>query len=533
MAEQPSTASASRSAQLRARVPSYIRWSFAATILFGLVAHGFAFTNDLLNHDDVYHLLWCDYGALSGRWLLPTVLEWDGAFSVPWLIGLLSLLCLAVTTCVTTTLLRIRGRVGCVLAAALLAGFPTATATFSYMFTADAYFFALMLAALAAYVVARHPFAGIPLGCVALIASLGIYQSYFPVAAALMVGALLFDCLEGRDGLGRIFLRGVRMLVVLGVSVVCYMALAKIATAKLGGLTDYMGISEMGHISYADLPALILKCYTHYANLFWQNDNGFYFGFLKPLLFLAIVMGVLLLLVTITRRGLSVGHAVLALVLAGLYPLAANCIHVMVAGGDVHDLMVYGALFVLLLPLGLIDFASAYTAELGGARNVLQVAMSWFIVVVLALTAYSYAVGDNKAYLKMDVVKSQLTAYSNRLLSAVEQTEGYTPGMPLVLIGNTQKEPALTTLTPELEDLYLVGVLNTASMRAQYSYGEFLTQYMAYPGEVCVRNSANDDRQAIAKQYEKLPEVANMAIYPAKDSIKIIDGRIVVKLNEP
>lgn len=531
MAQQPFDEPMSSNAQWWRRVPEYIRWTFATTILFGLVAHGYAFTNDLLNHDDVYHLLWCDYGALSGRWLLPTVLEWDGAFSMPWLIGLLSLLCLAVAACFTTTLLHIRGRVGCVLAAALLAAYPTAAATFSYMFTADAYFFALMLAAFAAYIVARRPLLGLPLGALALVASLGIYQSYFTVAAALMVGALIFDCLEGRERLGRIFLRGVRMVAVLGVSILIYMALAKLATANMGGLTDYMGISEMGHISLSALPSLIIKCYSAYATLFWQNSSGFYFGFLRPLLLLALVAGALLVLVAVTRRGLCMGHALLVFVLALLFPLAANCIHIMVAGGEVHDLMVYGALLVLLLPLGLIDFMNDHADEFGGGLRIGQVGLSWFVVIVLAFTAYSYTVCDNKAYLKMEIAKDQITAYSNRLLSAVEQTAGYTVGMPLVLIGSTSKEPALANLTPELEELYLVGVLNVASMRAQYSYGEFLTQYMAYPGEVCVANSADEERKVVAEQVAALPQVENMATYPAAGSIQVIDGRMVVKLN--
>ena len=179
------------------RVPGEIRWTFIMAVVMGLVTHMYAFTNDLLNHDDIYHLLQCEYGAQSGRWFLPIVLGWDGTYSMPWLIGALSVLCLALTACFTVSLLRIQGRLGALITVTLLVAYPTVAATFSYMFTADEYFFGLFLASFAAYAAARMPRMGLPLGAVALILSLGIYQSYFPVAAVLMVGALLFDTLDG------------------------------------------------------------------------------------------------------------------------------------------------------------------------------------------------------------------------------------------------------------------------------------------------------------------------------------------------
>ena len=116
------------------KLPAYIRWTFVAAVIMGFVAHLFVFTNDLINHDDIYHLFQCVYGAQSGRWFLPTVLQWDGSYSLPWLIGVLSILCLAVTACFTVNLLRIRGRLGILVTVTLLVAYPTVAATFSYMF---------------------------------------------------------------------------------------------------------------------------------------------------------------------------------------------------------------------------------------------------------------------------------------------------------------------------------------------------------------------------------------------------------------
>ena len=151
----------------------------------------------------------------------------------------------------------------------------------------------------------------------------------------------------------------------------------------------------------------------------------------------------------------------------------------------------------------------------------------------MSFTAYSYVVTDNKAYLKMSLSRDQLMAYSNRLISAIEQTPGYTPGMTLVLTGSSVAEPGFTAQIPELSELWMVGVLDAGQLRSKYSYGEFLRYYMAYPGEVYLTNSSDNvaDKREWAREIAAKPEVVAMPNYPAEGSIAIIDGVVVVKLN--
>ena len=127
------------------KIPRYIRLTYAAAVVLGLSVHLYMFTNKFTNHDDLNQMFYADYGTASGRWLLPSVLRLDGNISIPWLIGLLSILCLAGTACLTVALFRIRRPFGCIVTAALLVAFPAVTATFGYMFSADAYFLSLQI----------------------------------------------------------------------------------------------------------------------------------------------------------------------------------------------------------------------------------------------------------------------------------------------------------------------------------------------------------------------------------------------------
>lgn len=509
--------------RLRERVPSYIKWSFVSAIVLGLAAHLYMMTNKLPNHDDVFHLFGCENGAGAGRWLLTTMIPLHGSFSAPWMIGMLSLLALAGTVCLTTNLLCIHRLFAVVVTAALIVAFPAATATFSYLFLADAYFFALFLAAFAAYAVARMPIMGMPLGAIAIILSMGIYQSYFPVAAVLMVGALLFDCLEGEQSFFQIVWRGVKMVGTLALGILVYMAITRWIGARIGGLSDYMGISSMGSISLSSLPTLLHECYSSYRDYFFDNALGWYFQFTHYCIYIAFICGAVLLVTLLLRRRVGFLRGLLALVLVLLYPLAGNIIHVMVGGGTIHDLMIYGTAFVLVLPLALASFACEHADEMGGVRRGLQTVMAWLVLVAMALTSYNYIVTDNKAYLKLEIGLEQIKAYSNRLISAIERIDGYSTAYPVVLVGAKNPDAMLAT-SPELEDLSLTGILDMGAFRMEYSYGSLLNDLMALPNMVMTEENA-EVAAAIGDVRSFMPT------YPAEGSVQIVNNYIVVRLN--
>lgn len=368
------------------------------------------------------------------------------------------------------------------------------------------------------------PIWGLPLGTILLILSMGIYQSYFPVAAVLMVGALLFDCLEGRAFFGRTLLRGVKMVATLALGIVVYMAVARLATMASGGLSDYMGISSMGSLSLSKLPELVRQSLESYETYFLQNELGWNFSFIPLLVIAAWVSGVVLLATLLLRRQVGVLRGLLALVLVLLYPLAGSLIHIMVAGAAVHDLMIYGLLYALILPLALASFAATHADEMGSLRSALQSLMSWIVIASMALTAYNYIVTDNKAYLKMALGFTQIEAYSNRLATMIQSVPGYSPSLAVVLVGSSNGD-ALLDVTPELSEIFLTGALNMGTYRTQYSYGNLLNRFSALPNYVYLDDMPEEVSSAIAGVSETMPA------YPQEGCVQIAGEYIVVRLN--
>lgn len=507
--------------RLYRKLPGHILLTFVSALAFGLVTHLYMLTNKLPNHDDIGHLFGSHYGAASGRWLLPFVLKLHGSFSLPWLIGLLALVFLGLAACLTVSVLRIRRPLGCILTAVLMVSFPSVAATFAYMFSADAYFLSLLLACLAGFLACKFRW-GWVFAILPLTLSMGIYQSYFGVAAVLMVGALIFETLDGKLPLPRLILRALGFVISLGVSMGLYLTISKLAS-RATGLVDYMGISSMGKLPVAQLPALLFRTYEQYSVFFLQNQSTAHAFFMKYL-FALTALATLYLVVSILRQRKLKPLSVLFLLLLFLaYPLAGGLIVLMAPETSAHLLMLYGLLYILLLPLALMEYAHPRTEKTGGFHRLALAASSWLVVLALSASAYCYAVYSNEAYLKMQLSYEQTVSFSTRLISAIEQTEGYSPGMPIVLVGTSEEHAAKA---PELNQISMTGALNMNALINSYTNGLFFQRYLGISNEVFNYDTG------IAQEFDDFYEVIEMPIYPTRGSIRVIDGYAVVRLGK-
>ena len=508
------------------RVPVYIRQTFFAAVISGFAVHLYVFTNKFTNHDDMGQSFFLSYGTASGRWLLPAAARLDGDFSAPWLIGVLSILCLACAACLTVSLLRVRSPLGCILTAALMVSFPAVTSTFSYMFSADTYFLCLVLAVSGAYAAVNWGWWGSLLCAVCITLSLGIYQCYFQVAAVLMVGALLFEVLDGKSTFKALLLKGLRLVGTLAAGLIAYLIVVNITTQDVP-LTNYQGLDQMGKIALGDLPGLIWKSYLEYYHMFLQDKFWIHFRFLPVLFLLAGVGSVALAVMLLRHLRLGPARTVMAVGLAVIYPLAGNLIFIMAPGGLMLIHMLYGMVYILLLPIAALEYAAPVLREKG--PRLVHRAVSWVVFLSMALTVHSYAVTDNNAYFRADLWMRQSTAYSNRLLERVESCDGYRPELPVVLVGS-QVRDSLLTPTPELDKATRVtGYFGLVDFRTYWTYSDFLRMYLGFTGPVFTGGTAQ------AQEVAAMEEVQAMPLYPQTGSVKLVQygiyDIIVVKLN--
>ena len=128
----------------------------------------------------------------------------------------------------------------------------------------------------------------------------------------------------------------------------------------------------------------------------------------------------------------------------------------------------------------------------------------------------------NQTYLKKDLEFTATASVMTRCLDRIEQTEGYIPGeTPVAFIGDINKSALIETRPGYLHNM--TGLYSSYSITYFDSYELYLTNVLGY--------NINCIPKSIYTDIESLDEVVAMPSFPDKDSVKIINGILVVKLS--
>lgn len=499
-----------------------IKWAFLCCFAAGFFAHLFAFTNIIPNSDGVSRVSDAQQMTVSGRWFLHYATAWNGYVQAPAVIGFFSLLFLSLSAALTVHLLQVRSPLLGGLCGALMSVFPSVAYTFLYLFTASAYFFGMLLAVLAVFLTVRYRF-GFLAGAVLLACAMGTYQAYLAVAASLSLMLVILFGLEGKHAAKEIVFFGLRLLGCLVLGLLLYFGILKLFLAvKKLELLDYKGINAMGSgFSLRGILSLLRLTYLRFFQYFFTN------AFAKYTTPVAVVGNALLALTgiwafvrLIRKNGCyqKPGAFVLTLCLCLLLPLAFN-LTVMMGDGDTMPIMRYALVFVYVMVLVLADRAG------DGENKKRKKDASAVLRLTAALAAGLLAVIsfniDNLAYTVSAQAHRSTLSFTTRLVDRVESTPGYQKGMEVVVIGGFpssvyHNDIEVFTLVEDYSN-YTTSVI-PLNKHVYYYLNDWLNVTWAEPDEALMIAISDSE------------EFQEMPLYPDDGSIKIIDGRIVVKL---
>ena len=100
------------------RLSRAFRLAFLTACLTGFLTHLYLFTNHLLNHDSVHAIVFDNDVLSSGRWSAKLLSAFSTAFQLPVVIGLISILDLALTAGLTVRILGLTHPASIAIAAA-------------------------------------------------------------------------------------------------------------------------------------------------------------------------------------------------------------------------------------------------------------------------------------------------------------------------------------------------------------------------------------------------------------------------------
>lgn len=485
------------------------RLPFASAFIFGLAAHMFAFTNKLVNADEVQSLFGKGATITSGRWGLEAIKPLFPDYSLPWLWGLVSLVLISLSVCLIIRLFDIKSPLIQVLLAGLVTSFPSQTGVFCFMFTSSAYAFSFLCAVLAAYLFCRGVKRRGIVCAVLVTASLGIYQAYIALTASLFVVYMIKMLLDGESTKNTLTL-AVKALFMLIVSLALYAGITWAVLRFTGAefntyVTD--NVNERGIIGRIRMAYDFLVYYLSYREFALITSEVS--RWLHILLFALCAAALITATVKRARQG-SMTAGALILVCAFLLPLAVNCMYLVMAKDSIHTLVIYSfAAFYVLAAL-------LMERVLAGGEAVKRLGRDLaYLALTVALVSNVYFA--NEVYLKLHLQYENAYSFYSILLSRVENLDGFDEGKELAIVG--YQDNALTSF-PEIDTGYITGV--NSELINIYSRESFLRRYLGT--DIALANKDTVSRLAATEEF------AAMAEYPYHGSVRMIDGCAVVKL---
>lgn len=492
-----------------------------ATWVLGLLAHAYRFFNFLPSWDSMYNFKGVGQTNNLGRIFLEFFGSLSAHYDMPWVNGAFSLFYISITVILLIELFDIRSRLSCILLAGVIVSFPTVTSSFAYMFTADPYMAAFLLAVLGVYLTRRFKYGIFP-GMAAIGLSIGIYQAYLCVAFVVVVMLVIQDLLIEKKTFKEMFLQDWKYApLVVGGYAFYKIAMKLIFTyyeKRYGfdmSLTGYQGIDSVGRMTLSQYKDAFFKTKSDWLGM-WCLNNGFAglnkYGMVHLLLLGGIALGTVLLIIKNKTYKKSIAGVIVTVLAVLVMPITAFAINFASPNVGYHTLMEMGVCFFYILLLLYI--------ERGKWENKAEKLLKGFGVLVLAAICYLNTLQANFAYYQMNVSYEKSYSVCSDILQRIEEQEEY-PDISLVAIMGQYhaKAPLIEDLNPPImgvsQDIFLNGEFHYVSMWMQCFGREF---GMASP----------DLKESIrkTKEYQEMP------VYPHKGSVKIINGAITVKLSE-
>lgn len=494
-------------------IKSEWKLAFIATWVGGLLAHAYRFFNFLPTGDTLYSFLGTGSTYHSGRWFLDWASRLSTDYELTWVIAVLSLLYISIAVIMIIELLEIKSKSAIVLTSVLIVTFPTVTATFAYMFTADGYMMAFMLAVAGVYLTEKYKYGFIP-GMLCVCLSMSAYQAYLSVALVLAAVVCIKRVLMDGFTFVQAFLREYRQAVTLAGGAVLNLILTKVINAYLEiELVSYQGINDVHILTIEDNLKAVGTSWNSFKWFFligeWA-DESWYSRFNQLAVLLLLVFTVWFVIKNkVYKRPVALCCVVAAYLCMPMlmYIILFTSIWVVY-----HTLMVMSLCFVYVFLLFLSEY---FDTERKPGKW-----MRYLTTFVLSAVCYVNILNANYAYYQMNISYEKSYAVATDVLNRVEETEGFDGTQKIAICGDYYAYIEAVPLgTPEI-----IGVSNNIVLAGQ---DHFVNMWKFIFGRIYT--GADDTETWEVRQTE---EYEAMNVYPYAGCVEMINDIVVVKLSE-
>lgn len=507
--------------------------SLAATFIWGLFAHGYAFGSNIFTHDSLreFHseILGNEIKMGSGRVLTPIYRDLLGTdVTLPWLMGLLALLWIGLAVFFIVRLFRVESPVlVCLIAGVCTANIAVSSTIATYIHDLDSYMFSMLCSVMSVYIWRSHSFGWI-MGAVFAAVSLGIYQSFIFVAVTLAMMVCIFDLLNEKD-FKAVFTDGIKAIGMLILGGLLYYLLMKILLS-LAGLKlvggEYNSLDRALSLSPENIVPQILSAYKDCFTRMIDSYSAYPSILVRGGTVLLLIISIFAVTVGLLSRKVHPAGKALCVLLVILMPLGMNMIHVLTVGKN-HDLMTYPIWLVYVLALLLADWLLEKWKTADGHRRITWLAKGQrtLCLALVFVLVYGNVRFANGMYMKKSLEHEAYMSLMTRIVARMETVEDYIPGETEVVFVDLPDH--LNEVMPGFKDYWNVTGMTKPDMiyvGARDRFQAYFDYMMGLPILLADENTWNASVHMEAVQ--------QMPVYPAKGSMQMIDGVLYVKLGK-
>ena len=520
---------------------------FLSCLAFLLVAHSYRWMNTMYSHDSLLILQTDRAWQISlGRIFNPVYVWLRGSFVAPMNIGMLAALYITVSAVFIIYILKLKKKTSIILCCGFLATFETITFVNAvFLLSLDLDMLALLLAVLGAYFfTGAKNLNRYAAGIVCITVMLGLFQSYIEAAILLICLEILREALEGGDA-GKLFIKGLRCVGLLILSGILYSICLKIVIGYTGiaPATSVNGLAKMRDLTIPYAISLAKDAYKFTLNYMF-NDSMIYHRRISRWVYRCLALTTIYGLIWIAvKRRLNKGNIALIVFLLLIMPIGGNCVYVLSLGLK-HSLMNYAFVFFSIMAVMVYDMLCTHadkvilaepaetqgpgdkTAPAHDGTGSLEFYVKLAIPVLCSILIFNHILFANQWYTRNDLYSQAGVSFMTRLITDMEEAEGYEVGKtPVLILGHIDDSPASYTVEGfEIASDPMVGTTHHLAFSYYQTYIHFFHYILGYPINIVPLSD-------VAKYLDD-PEINAMPIYPAKGSVSVINGVMVIRLSE-
>lgn len=503
------------------------RAAFFAGLLVSFVTHYLILVNGFMSPDGLLSAVLYsagNYETSVGRWGIDWIDSICANRSVSAVSSIACIFLAAIGAVLLVEVLEIKHILSAILTAAAVSVAPALTVTMMYEYCADAYLFSFVAAILAVWCIKsiRKRIPAVIASDLLTMISLCMYQAYLGVVVGLCIMVVILEFLKNERELLDVVKQGLCESAAIFIGLFAYYGGTKVM-CKIEDIpmSTYCGFSEFSIVEFAKtIGKSIVDAYRKFAYYYFTDEVIYNTSWHRHKFFMVLfaVLGIAIVYI-IWKNKIYKKPVTLLLVLGclAILPMGLNIVFVIVSDGYVYSMN--------SMPLMLIiPFLMAVFENCQLERSVL---ISWDGIAASVAVIFTYYMADVYSYTYLKMSYDQVLAVSNRIVDRMENTEGYYQGMPVAIAeiltdDNFPRDGAYRDYT--LGDIVIGPVFHSYYGGQVVCWQKYMLIYLGENVNMCdlMQYAATVDSE----------EFKEMGIYPAKDSVQIINGVMAVKLTE-